>query len=394
MYKIYYTQIMNYIHRTIEKSLLQAVNQFPAIVLTGPRQTGKSTLLKHLFPDYNYITFDDIAVRSIAAQDPALFVSTLKTPVIIDEIQYLPELLSYIKIHIDKDRVNGRFLLTGSQMFNVMQGMSETLAGRVALFELLPLSFQELGTIPHEPVACYEQILKGFYPTPNTQETDLQLFYGSYLSTYVERDIRQVKSIHDLSTFQRFLELLASRVGNLLNVQGLASDCGIANVTAKNWLGILESSRIIYLLKPYYRNIGKRLVKSPKVYFTDTGLLSYLLRYQTADTLLAGPMAGAIFENMVIMEIFKENLYNRTGNNLYFYRDNNKVEADIIVDKGNDFELYEIKASQTVQSAFASSLKKIEIGPSIKNVLTLSPNTLPLTSDIQAEPWWSIVKGE
>ena len=384
---------MKYINRTLEKVLLKAVQQFPALVLTGPRQTGKSTLLKHLFPDYNYITFDDISVRSIAAKDPALFVSTLKTPVIIDEIQYLPELLNYIKIHIDNDRVNGRFILTGSQMFNVMQGMSETLAGRVALFELLPLSFQELGSVPREPLACYEQILKGFYPTPNTQETDLQLFYGSYLSTYVERDVRQVKSIQDLSTFQRFLGLLASRVGNLLNIQGLASDCGIANATAKNWLNILESSRIIYLLKPYYNNLGKRLVKSPKVYFTDTGLLAYLLRYQAADTLLAGPMAGAIFENMVIMETLKENLYGHTGYNLYFYRDNNKVEADLIVDKNTDFEIYELKASQTIQSAFANSLKKIDIKPAVKKVLTMSPNSLPLAADIMAEPWWTIVKG-
>ena len=383
---------MNYINRTLEQVLLKAVQQFPALVLTGPRQTGKSTLLKYLFPDYNYITFDDISVRSIAAKDPALFISTLKTPVIIDEIQYLPELLNYIKIHIDNDRVNGRFILTGSQMFNVMQGMSETLAGRIALFELLPLSFQELGSAPKNPLDCYKQILKGFYPTPNTQETDLQLFYGSYLSTYVERDVRQVKSIHDLSTFQRFLGLLASRVGNLLNVQGLASDCGIANATAKNWLSILESSRIIYLLKPYYNNIGKRLVKSPKVYFTDTGLLAHLLRYQTTDTLLAGPTAGAIFENMVIMEVLKENLYTHTDNTLYFYRDSNKVEADLIIDKNTDFEIYEIKASQTIQSSFANSLKKIDIKPAVKKVLTMSYNSLPLTTDIQAEPWWSIIQ--
>lgn len=382
---------MNYIHRTLEPVLLKAVKQFPAIVLTGPRQTGKSTLLKQLFPEYNYITLDDINVRNIAKQDPALFVSTLKLPIIIDEIQYLPELLNYIKIHIDNDRVNGRFLLTGSQMFNVMQGMSETLAGRVALFELLPLSFQELGLLPTAPTACYEQILKGFYPTPNTQDTDLQLFYGGYLATYVERDVRQIKNIQDIASFQRFLSLLAGRVGNLLNIQSLANDCGLSVPTIKSWLSILESSRIIYLLKPYSQNIGKRLIKSPKVYFTDTGLLTYLLRYKTADTLLAGPMAGAIFENMVIIEALKENLYNRLGYELYFYRDSNHVEADLVIDTGHLFALYEIKATQTLQTAFAKNLKLIDIKPCIKKVLTLNEQTLPLTQDIMAEPWWNMV---
>ncbi len=385
---------MNYIHRTLEAVLLKAVKQFPSLVLTGPRQTGKSTLLKQLFPEYNYITLDDINVRSIAKQDPALFVSTLKLPVIIDEIQYLPELLNYIKIHIDNDRVNGRFLLTGSQMFNVMQGMSETLAGRVALFELLPLSFQELGTVPTAPMGCYEQILKGFYPTPNTQDIDLQLFYGGYLATYVERDVRQIKNIQDIASFQRFLSLLASRVGNLLNIQSLANDCGLSVPTIKSWLSILESSRIIYLLKPYYQNMGKRLVKTPKVYFTDTGLLTYLLRYKTADTLLAGPMAGAVFENMVIIEALKENLYNRLGYELYFYRDSNQVEADLVIDTGHLFELYEIKATQTIQPAFAKNLKLIDINPCIKKVLTLNEQTLPLKQDIIAEPWWNMVYKE
>lgn len=385
---------MNYIHRTLEAVLLKAVKQFPALVLTGPRQTGKSTLLKQLFPEYNYITLDDINVRSIAKQDPALFVSTLKLPVIIDEIQYLPELLNYIKIHIDNDRVNGRFLLTGSQMFNVMQGMSETLAGRVALFELLPLSFQELGTVPTAPMGCYEQILKGFYPTPNTQDIDLQLFYGGYLATYVERDVRQIKNIQDIASFQRFLSLLASRVGNLLNIQSLANDCGLSVPTIKSWLSILESSRIIYLLKPYYQNMGKRLIKTPKVYFTDTGLLTYLLRYKTADTLLAGPMAGAVFENMVIVEALKENLYNRLGYELYFYRDSNQVEADLVIDTGHLFELYEIKATQTIQPAFAKNLKLIDIKPCMKKVLTLNEQTLPLKQDITAEPWWNMIHKE
>ncbi|WP_428054438.1 ATP-binding protein [Candidatus Avelusimicrobium stercoris] len=381
---------MKYIHRTLEKALLAAVKQFPALVLTGPRQTGKSTLLKQLFPAYNYITLDDFSVRNIAKQDPALFVSTLQTPVILDEIQYAPELLNYIKIHIDKERVNGRFLLTGSQMFNVMQGMSETLAGRVALFELLPLSFQELDSIPKEPLACFQQIMRGFYPMPNIQEMDLPLFYGSYLSTYVERDVRQIKNIQDIASFQRFLELLAIRIGNLLNMQELASECGVSNPTVKNWLSILESSRIIYLLKPYFKNVGKRLIKTPKVYFTDTGLVAHLLRYKDADTLLKGPVAGAIFENMVIMEAIKENMYNRTGYEFYFYRDTNQVEADLVVDKGQTMDLYEIKATQTLQAEFAKKLQNISLPADSKTILSLSSATLPLKPTVMAKPWWSL----
>ena len=383
---------MKYIKRKLEDSILQAAEQFPAVVLTGPRQTGKSTLVKHIFPQHSYITFDDIGIREIAKSDPAMFVSSLKKPVIIDEIQYVPQLLSYIKIHIDNDRRNGHFIITGSQIFNLMQGLSETLAGRAALFELLPFSFSETGNIPNNPLECYKQIIKGFYPVPNTQKTDLQTFYGSYLSTYIERDVRQVKYVQDISSFQRFMGLLASRAGNILNVQDLASDCGISSITAKKWLSILESSRIVYLLKPYFKNIGKRLIKSPKIYFTDTGLLAYLLRYKKAEELMAGAMAGAIFENMVIMEAFKGTLYSRSGNELYFYRDSNKVEADLVIDRGSSFSLYEIKASQTLQSGFAKNLKAINISSAEKKVLTLNETEIPLAPGITAAPWHTVIE--
>lgn len=383
---------MKYINRKLEKILLQAAGQFPAIVLTGPRQTGKSTLLKHLFPDYSYITLDDIGIREIATADPAMFVSSLKKPVIIDEIQYVPKLLSYIKIHIDNERKNGYFIITGSQIFSLMQGLGETLAGRAALFELLHFSFSEIGKIPHSPAECYKQILKGFYPVPNTQKTDLGTFYGSYLSTYIERDVRQIRYVQDIGSFQRFIRLLASRAGIILNIQSLASDCGISSITAKKWLSILESSRIIYLLKPYFSNKGKRLIKSPKIYFTDTGLLAYLLRYRKTEELMAGAIAGAIFENMVVMEALKETLYNRSANDLYFYRDSNNVEADLVIDRGNSFSLYEIKASQTLQSGFAKNLKLLSISPAEKKVLTLNETEIPIYPGITAAPWHTIIK--
>ncbi|GHT83542.1 ATPase [Spirochaetia bacterium] len=301
-------------------------------------------MLRFLFPAYQYVTFDDVAVRFAAKREPALFVKGLPGPVIIDEVQYAPEILPYIKISVDSERINGRFILTGSQVFNLMAGISESLAGRAALFELLPFSLAETGAIPVSQRDCYRQILQGFYPIPNTQETDLQTFYGSYLSTYIERDVRQIQNVKDISTFELFMQILAGRVGGLLNVQQLARDCGISHATAVSWLSVLEITRIIYLLRPFYRNTTKRLVKSSKLYFTDTGLLSFLLKYRDAETLLAGAASGSVFENMLVIEALKWKYNTHSSADLYFYRDSNGVEIDLIVHDGQLFSLYEIKS--------------------------------------------------
>jgi predicted AAA+ superfamily ATPase len=380
----------------MEKPLRKAARQSPVLALTGPRQTGKSTLLRQLFPRYNYISFDALDLRISAQNDPQLFVENMAKPVIIDEIQYVPELLPYLKIYVDKyatrlknAEIAGTFILTGSQVFTLMAGLTESLAGRIALFELLPFSFSELNREPRRPLDCYRQILKGFYPVPNTSTRSPQDYYGDYLATYIERDVRQILNIKDIGAFQTFVQTLAARAGQLLNMQEVARDCAIAHATAKNWLSILETSRIIYLLRPYYRNITKRAVKTPKLYFTDTGLLAHLLKYRNAETLAAGAVSGAIFENMVIMEFIKHNNNRKAGWDFYFYRDNNGVEIDLIIDKGQQFEFYEIKAARTLKPEMAKGLAAVSLASVKKFVLSFNENTLPLARDVMAAPWWS-----
>ena len=389
---ILYTMYMKYLNRAIEPELIKAVRQFPAVAVIGARQTGKSTLLKHVFPGYNYVTFDDPDVLLTAKNDPALFSANLRPPVIIDELQYAPEILPYIKIQIDNKQKNGAYIFTGSQIFTLMSGLTETLAGRVALFELWALSFAELGKTPHKPLSCYKQIFKGFYPRPNVQTIDLRLFYGGYLATYVERDVRQVQNVRDISVFQIFLQLLAARAGQLLNLQEIAKDCGIAHATARAWLSILEASRIVYVLKPYFQNITKRVVKTPKLYFTDTGLLSYLLKYPNAETLMSGPSAGAVFENMVIMELIKTLGNAGSAADIYFYRDSNKNEIDLVVNKGRAFDLYEIKSGKTIKPLMAKTLSSVDLKPARKFILSFNETELLLAGgSVKAVPWWNIL---
>jgi len=341
-----------YIKRAIENELKQAVKEFPVLVLTGPRQTGKSTLLKKVFTDYKYVTLDNPMTRELAASDPVSFL-TNDDKLIIDEIQYLPEILPYIKIEVDKDRTrNGRYLLTGSQYFPLMSGLTESLAGRISIYELLGVSTEEtygkkqLSNIDN----CFEIIHKGFFPEVAIHNVDPNRFYSGYLQTYLERDIRQISSIQDLNLFQSFLELLAARVGNLLNLSEIAKECGISHTTAKKWLSLLETTRIIFLLRPYYKNISKRVVKSPKLYFSDTGLLSYILRFQNAETLAKSSHAGAFFENLVILEMIKFKFNHNENYELYFFRDSHHDEIDLIIDRGQTQDLIEIKKTATVRS--------------------------------------------
>jgi predicted AAA+ superfamily ATPase len=392
---------MDYITRDIEKELKKISSQFPVILLTGPRQTGKSTMLTNLFPDFHYITFDDSSLRLSAAGDPEHFVENLQTPVIIDEVQYAPEILPYIKIHVDKDRKNGSFILTGSQVFNVMAGVTESLAGRTGLFELLPFSFNELARIKNIDINtkdisnCFDQILCGFYPVPNIEKTDIKAFYSAYLSLYIERDVRQIQNIKDISVFEIFLQILAGRAGNILNITDVAQNCGVSPATCKTWLSILENSRIIYLLRPWFKNAAKRLIKSPKIYFTDTGLLTYLLKYPDTKTLQASPAMGAIFENMIVMEFFKNKLNKRLNSDLYFYRDSNGVEVDLVVNNGLSVSLYEIKATKTLRPEMTKSLKQVDsesvFGKNVnvsKYLLSFHENKLPLEGEVIALPWW------
>jgi len=386
-----------YIPRAIQPSVKDAGTHFPVIILTGPRQTGKSTLLRHLYPKATVYDLDDLRLRDAALKDPVGFIDSLQTPAILDEIQYAPGLLPYIKIAVDRRRHEGvLFLLTGSQMFSLMAGVSESLAGRAAIFELLALSWEEIGAPPHAAKDCYRAILKGFYPDVVAHGIPVDPFYDGYLKTYVERDIRQIQAIHDLSAFQAFLQLLAARAGALLNLSDLARDCGISQPTARQWLSLLESTRMVYLLKPYFRNLSKRVVKRPKVYFTDTGLLCHLLRYPSGDSLAAGPMSGAVLENMIIMDIFKRKLNHSQRFDLFFYRDSNDQEIDLVLDHGRSFELLEIKQTQSPSLGMIPALvhaPKVFQHP-VRKVLCLAREAFPLNREITAIPWWSYKPAE
>lgn len=379
---------MKYIERAIEQRIKKAAKQFPAIAITGPRQTGKSTLLKTLFPKCAYVTLDDPEVRLSAKQDPGLFVENLNLPVILDEIQYAPELLSYIKIVIDRDRSkNGLFLLTGSQMFPLMAGISESLAGRIALFELLGFSWEELSSVPKTAKDCYAKMFKGFYPVPASQRVDAQTYYASYITTYLERDIRQIQNAIDITTFQSFLQLLAARAGQLLNIAEVAKECGIAPQTARRWLSLLETTRVVYMLRPYFRNMTKRIVKTPKLYFTDTGLLAYLLKYPSPETIMAGPQSGAFFENMVIMEALKHKFNHGLRCELYFYQDSNRNETDLLLDFGQKFVLVEVKSTKNITAKLADFVKHVPFKDRPAYVVSFSEHELALAPGVTAIPW-------
>jgi len=392
----YDMQKKKYVPRLIEHDLLARAKEFPVVVLTGPRQTGKSTTLKHIFPRYRYVSMDDPLTQSMAIKDPKLFLENYKPPLIIDEIQYTTELLPYIKIQVDENREkNGAYILTGSQIFNLMEGISETLAGRVALFELLGFSFEEL--IKHKLAektvkGCFRFIYKGFFPEPCVHNAELNAFYGSYIQTYLERDIRQIRSVHDLRLFQQFLELLAARVGSLLNLNEIAKECAISHTTAKNWLSLLESTRIVYLLRPYFKNITKRVVKSPKIYFTDTGLLAYILKYPDEKTLQSGPVAGAVFENMLVMEVLK-NKFNRSRRfELYFYRDSNRNEVDLLLDFGFKTVLIEVKLTKSLRERHWETLSRLQKTLKTKDayITSLDEDEIAVAENIRALLWWKM----
>jgi hypothetical protein len=383
---------MKYLNRQIESQLQRAVKQFSVVALTGPRQAGKSTLLQHLFPEYAFFTFDDPVLRKRAKDDPGLFMQNVPAHSVLDEVQYVPELLPYIKIRVDRSRgEKGQFLLTGSQIFHLMAGLTETLAGRVAIFELLPFSYHELNH--NDPVQLNELfhfLFRGFYPDPSIHDVDPKLFYGSYVQTYLERDIRQITTVQDLNLFQHFVELLAARAGGILNLSEVSRDSGVSHTTAQKWLSLLETSRIIYLLRPFFKNISKRVIKSPKLYFTDTGLLAYLLKYPDPATLLSGPMAGNLFENFLIVDFLKEKFHGTGVFDLYFYRDTNKNEIDLIIEEATRLHLVEIKMRMNVSSADTATMDRFAWqGKKVSRwLVSCFEHDLMLSSTTRNVPWW------
>jgi uncharacterized protein len=346
------------IERVLKTKLLEMISKYPIVTLTGPRQSGKSTLLRTSFPDYQYVSLEDLDMRLFATEDPHGFLTTYPDKTIIDEVQRVPELFSYLQTHVDKKNTEGMYLLAGSHNFLLMESINQSLAGRTALLRLLPFSHYEMKRGNILPKTLDEEIYKGDYPRlydKNITPTD---YYPFYIQTYVERDVRLMKNIGDLSKFIRFVKLCAGRIGQLLNLSGLANECGISVTTATAWMSLLEASYITYLLKPDHNNYAKRLVKSPKLYFYDTGLACSLLEIKSVEQVSTHFLRGGLFENLVINEFVKESLNKGEEPNLTFWRDSTGNEVDLLQTVRGKQNAYEIKSGATYSSDYFKGISK------------------------------------
>ncbi len=376
---------MNYIARNLEKVVMQVTNEYPVVLVTGPRQVGKTTMLLKLMEGTNrgYVTLDDLNERNLAKTDPEMFLQVHKPPVLIDEVQYAPELFPYIKIYSDKHQEPGLFWLTGSQIFKLMRGVQESLAGRVAVLSMTSLSQAEIdgeiatpfvvdfdkldsrkkGRTKIDTPTVFERIFRGSMPAiVSERNSNYQIFYSSYLSTYIERDVRELSDSIDSLKFLRFITAVAARCSGMVNVSDIAQDVEISQAQAKSWLQILETLGIIFYLHPYSNNLLKRLVKTPKLYFYDTGLVCYLTKWSSAEVLESGAMSGAIFENYVVSEIAKSYLNSGVEPYMYYYRDKDSKEIDIILEHDGVLNPIEIKKSSNPGSELTRVFKVLDKG--------------------------------
>ena len=350
------------IERSIEEKLRQMTTKFPVVTLTGTRQCGKSTLLRKRFNEFKYISLEDLDHRQFAIDDPRGFLMNFGSPLIIDEAQYAPNLFSYIQTRVDERNETGMYILSGSHNFLLMERISQSLAGRTAVLKMAPLSVTELRQASLLPENLNDWIITGGYPRIYDKRIDINDFFPNYIQTYLERDVRLLRNISDMSQFVRFLKLCAGRIAQLLNVASLATECGISVPTANAWLSILETSYTVFLLKPYYKNFNKRLVKSPKLYFCDSGLAASLLGLENSRQMETHYMRGELFENMVIAEFVKRAYAQGREPNLYFWRDSNGEEVDLLSEQGLDLDCYEIKSTATMHTDHFTSLKNFAKG--------------------------------
>jgi len=401
--------------RTLSFILNKAIRTFPSIVLTGPRQSGKTTLLKKQFgKSHSYISLENPDVRMRAKADPVAFINQISIPAILDEIQYVPELLSYIKTAIDENRQPGRWILTGSQNFTLMQNISESLAGRSAIVSLLPfsvaerlnrgkegLSVEKILSLPlpiNKKVKTNlgEIILRGNYPEiASNLQIDRNLWCGSYITTYLERDIRNLKQVGDLGQYELFLRSCAVRTGQILDLSAISREIGVSFTTAKRWLSLLETGYQILLLYPYYKNLGKRIIKRPKIYFTDTGLASYLLGIHTPESLFSGPFFGPLFETLVVTDFWKRFHHHGQKTSMYYLRTRDGLEIDLVIEIEGKLNLVEIKSSSTIRPEHSYSLLKIMhdlkslVAKSL--IVSNSPKPFVLPKEVINYPWDDIL---
>lgn len=348
----------DFIPRAVRPLLDDIRRGYPVITLTGPRQSGKTTLARSAFGEKPYVSLETPEEREFAATDPRGFLARFPEGAIIDEVQHVPSLLSWIQSDVDGGKQMGRFVLTGSQNFALLAGIAQSLAGRSALVQLLPLSIAELKAAGKLPATLDDMLLMGGYPALYARALSPARWLADYTMTYLERDVRQITQVHDLSSFQRFLRLAAGRTGQLLNLTSLAQDAGIAQSTARAWLSVLEASYIVHLLRPHHRNFGKRLVKTPKLYFIDVALAASLLGIQNAAQLAPHPLRGALFETLIVGEYLKARYNAGWPSNLYFWRNNTGLEIDLLIEEADGLRPVEIKSSATVSDALFANLKK------------------------------------
>lgn len=399
-----YTPLM--FKRTLSGKLSALAKKFPVVSIMGPRQSGKTTLSKKVFEDHDYVSLEEPDEREFALADPKGFLRRFSGGVILDEVQRTPALLSYIQGIVDRENIPGRFILTGSQQFHVMEKVSQTLAGRTAIVYLLPLSLNELlgqptpdpykiDILPEKkkrpPFSLEDILYKGLYPRIHDRGLEPHEWLSAYYRTYVERDVRDVANIGNLDAFQRFVRLCAGRTGQLLNLSSLASDCGISHTTARHWVSILQAGFIIHLLPPHHENFSKRIIKSPKIYFLDTGLLCYLLKIREPEDIPVHPMKGAIFENFVFSEIYKAFAHRGELPPLYFWRDRTGHEVDIVIDTGKRLVPVEIKSSETIDSSFFDGLRyysSLGVPVSKTGVLAYGGDALYQRENFTVRPWF------
>ncbi len=384
---------MTYIPRNAEPRLQHFADGYPVVVVTGPRQSGKSTLVRHAFPEHRYVSLEDLDQREFAETDPRGFLNQFSERVILAEAQQCPTLFSYLQTRVDERQQPGQFILTGSKQFGLLSGITQSLAGRAALLTLLPMTYDELQRAGKAGRNLDKILFDGAFPPIYDRGLDPHPWHGNYVRTYLERDVRQLINVRDLGTFQRFLKLCAGRTGQLLNLSSLANDCGITHNTAKAWISVLEASYIVHLLSPHHQNFNKRLVKTPKLYFLDTGLASWLLGIRNSEQLATHAQRGALFETWVISELLKARYNAGETSNLYFWRDRSGHEVDLLIDQGTHLSPLEIKSGQTINRDYFKGLdywRKLAGKTAGKAWLVYGGDTPQTRSDVTVLPWFEI----